>query len=1011
MLFSKARPALRRAIRTVVESLEDRRLLAAATIGTPSSAGTGLYLPVTLTGPGAPTLTTANLSLHNLTAPDTAETHPVSVSTAGSVTTFKLNRPIGGSVAVPLEDGWYDASVRHAALTPDEVAGSFGFLNADFDGDGGVSINDYNILAGNWGKTHHPDGSPMTFAEGDADYDGGVSINDFNILANRFGMTLPAAPTQAGGVAVGNTTAGMLDVIWNADPTETRDGFKVYRSDDGGQTYTLIHTEADPAARTWQDTGPTVAQNGDPAHPLTLGQKYWYRVRSYTDANGANASVTRAWGIPTRPTAAVTDLYTAGIGPGRVALKWKAPADPSVKGYRVYRSTSPNFLPSSQTLVTTVSSQKLAYIDSGLSRGHTYYYRVVAVGLENSVAMPSLPASAPAQNQGQGFSNAGNGGVPFDPATHDSDGDGTVDLQDNDNDNDGVVDEADDDDDDDNNGVPDNAEPDDRDTDGDGTSDNDDGDGMSDVNDSDDDNDLTTDDEDASTGDIDAVPTGAGSFTVFSTFAPYVANPSGNYGYTPHYVDMDYTASETEEDLDTGETIELGPKMNFSGDGSQTFTLSNLPKHSIIGFHATLLGGGFTTPQTPDETGSFEISFGDKTYEPDSLAWGSISGGAAYFNDEYAESTDDKLTITISGSGFDEQDGWNISTLTIGVVMPEASISVDTSAIEEEEHKQVWNEDTEEMEETSELKPITYTVSRSGPPVGDLDVSLDWSGTASSSDVSNLTSSKTIPDGESSITFEVTVKDDPEAEGVETLIGKVKDPGGGTPKYKPATGQAITNIDDNASVQTIEVKVVADPDPPYNYSFAFGFNVVTIIKGEHLDRVYVTQMQNCTTSFFDNEGVPISSEDTLATIQETYSSVDPNTVNSQLGPSGDWPTDTDWYWDARIRVANGSKGGVGILGDNQTGFAPDQVEMPLNANDPTSTFTKSNLAQYNRNFNLRFGLHEADGSITEIKSHAWGYNWNNYAALWTDNEWLKVWTASFKGSGTFSGVYGITGLS
>ena len=61
-------------------------------------------------------------------------------------------------------------------------------LFGDADLDGGVSINDFNALAGNFGQANG-----RVWEQGDFDYDGGVSINDFNLLAGNFGQTLPAS--------------------------------------------------------------------------------------------------------------------------------------------------------------------------------------------------------------------------------------------------------------------------------------------------------------------------------------------------------------------------------------------------------------------------------------------------------------------------------------------------------------------------------------------------------------------------------------------------------------------------------------------------------------------------------------------------------------------------------------------------------------------------------------------------------------------------------------------------
>ena len=60
-------------------------------------------------------------------------------------------------------------------------------LFGDADLDGGVSINDFNAFAANFGAT-----SGKVWSGGDFDYDGGVSINDFNLFAGNFGQTLPA---------------------------------------------------------------------------------------------------------------------------------------------------------------------------------------------------------------------------------------------------------------------------------------------------------------------------------------------------------------------------------------------------------------------------------------------------------------------------------------------------------------------------------------------------------------------------------------------------------------------------------------------------------------------------------------------------------------------------------------------------------------------------------------------------------------------------------------------------
>ena len=55
---------------------------------------------------------------------------------------------------------------------------NFSFLRGDANGDGRVNLNDFNILAANFGQ------APRDFTQGDFDYSGNVNLNDFNILAS-----------------------------------------------------------------------------------------------------------------------------------------------------------------------------------------------------------------------------------------------------------------------------------------------------------------------------------------------------------------------------------------------------------------------------------------------------------------------------------------------------------------------------------------------------------------------------------------------------------------------------------------------------------------------------------------------------------------------------------------------------------------------------------------------------------------------------------------------------------
>ena len=98
-----------------------------------------------------------------------------------------------------LPDGRYRATLSAAgvtdpagnALAADHVS-TFFFLNGDANRDARVNLDDFNILAANFGQ------SPRDFTQGDFTYDGIVNLNDFNILAGRFGQVVAPAAARTG---------------------------------------------------------------------------------------------------------------------------------------------------------------------------------------------------------------------------------------------------------------------------------------------------------------------------------------------------------------------------------------------------------------------------------------------------------------------------------------------------------------------------------------------------------------------------------------------------------------------------------------------------------------------------------------------------------------------------------------------------------------------------------------------------------------------------------------------
>jgi hypothetical protein len=96
--------------------------------------------------------------------------------------------------STPIPNNDYQATMAASGVT--DVAGNplpanhvlaFFFLMGDGDRNKAVQLQDFNILASNFGK------SGMTFSQGNYDYsaDGKISLTDFNQLATNFGRSVP----------------------------------------------------------------------------------------------------------------------------------------------------------------------------------------------------------------------------------------------------------------------------------------------------------------------------------------------------------------------------------------------------------------------------------------------------------------------------------------------------------------------------------------------------------------------------------------------------------------------------------------------------------------------------------------------------------------------------------------------------------------------------------------------------------------------------------------------------
>ena len=156
----------------------------------------------------APSLSLADVTVQNLTTSQTVPSGSMSLAYDPRLDIATITFP--GFTQGVLPDGRYRLTLSGATITDaagNSMAGNhtfeFTFLRGDANGDGRVNLDDFNILAANFGH------SPRDFTQGDFNYDSVVNLDDFNILASRFGVVV--GPASAAGSPFGQQYVGEVE--------------------------------------------------------------------------------------------------------------------------------------------------------------------------------------------------------------------------------------------------------------------------------------------------------------------------------------------------------------------------------------------------------------------------------------------------------------------------------------------------------------------------------------------------------------------------------------------------------------------------------------------------------------------------------------------------------------------------------------------------------------------------------------------------------------------------------
>lgn len=181
--------------------------------------------------------------------------------------------------------------------------------------------------------------TPATVTPGDSPYS---NERSYNIAAAPTGFA--AEPINAGAILTWNVVAGAT-------------GYRVSRKTGAGGTYADIST---PSATSYTDSNPA----------LTNGTQYFYKVMAFVPG-GESLSSVEINCTPKVPPAAPTGL-TATAGTSQITLSWATTS--GATAYRIKRATV-----SGGTYTTLTSSvATTSYIDSSLTPGTIYYYKIGA---------------------------------------------------------------------------------------------------------------------------------------------------------------------------------------------------------------------------------------------------------------------------------------------------------------------------------------------------------------------------------------------------------------------------------------------------------------------------------------------------------------------------------------------------------------------------------------------------------------------------------------------------------
>ena len=192
-----------------------------------------------------------------------------------------------------------------------------------------------------------------------------IGSYDQKLYAYGMGDTIPPAAPTGLEVTSGDLVVGLS---WAANEEPDLSSYIIYRS----TSESFDPGSADSLDLVWKNL--TSYKDTTVANGLA----YYYRLKA-ADVSGNRSTASDAVaGLPTDLPPSSPSQVDAIAGDGLIILSWAAGDEYDLEGHIIYRSTDSTFVPSSGDSIATVLLPTVSYVDSGLTTGVSYYYRLSA---------------------------------------------------------------------------------------------------------------------------------------------------------------------------------------------------------------------------------------------------------------------------------------------------------------------------------------------------------------------------------------------------------------------------------------------------------------------------------------------------------------------------------------------------------------------------------------------------------------------------------------------------------